>query len=67
MNETEFIQTIEYIIGALREKGYDPYDQLRGYLAENDPGYITRHKNARGLIRDLDVSRVRKYVENMKH
>ena len=47
MSSQEFNKTMEYIIQAMREKGYDPYQQLKGYLLENEPGYITRYKDAR--------------------
>ena len=36
---------------ALREKGYNPINQLVGYLISGDPAYITSHKQARSLIR----------------
>lgn len=62
MDERKFTQTMEYIIGALLEKGYDPYEQLQGYLLKNEPGYITRHKNARQMIVELDRERVRDYI-----
>ena len=51
----------------MREKGYDPYQQLRGYLLENEPGYITRHKNARARIVELDSEQVRNYIEEVKY
>lgn len=38
---------------ALEERGYDPVDQLVGYLLSGDPAYITSHGNARSLIRGL--------------
>ena len=44
---------MEYIIQAMREKGYDPYQQLKGYLLENEPGYITRYKDARTQFKRL--------------
>ena len=55
-----------YIIQAMREKGYDPYQQLRGYLLENEPGYITRYKDARTLIQTLDMDQVKRFVREMK-
>lgn len=67
MSSQEFIKTMEYIIQAMREKGYDPYQQLRGYLLENDPGYITRYKNARARTVELDSEQVRKYIEEVKN
>ncbi len=39
---------------ALSEKGYNPINQIVGYIITEDPTYITNHKNARGLIRRLD-------------
>lgn len=35
---------------ALTEKGYNPVDQIVGYIMSGDPTYITSHKNARGMI-----------------
>lgn len=54
---------------ALKEKGYNPINQLVGYLLSGDPAYITSHKNARSLIRrlerdDLLEELVRSYLEN---
>lgn len=39
---------------ALKEKGYNPINQLVGYLLSGDPAYITSYNNARGLIRKLE-------------
>ncbi|MBE6587744.1 MAG: IreB family regulatory phosphoprotein [Ruminococcaceae bacterium] len=39
---------------ALREKGYDPINQLVGYILSEDPTYITNHKSARALICRID-------------
>lgn len=39
---------------ALKEKGYDPINQLVGYLLSGDPAYITSHNNARSLIRKVE-------------
>ncbi|MBQ2118457.1 MAG: IreB family regulatory phosphoprotein [Clostridia bacterium] len=39
---------------ALKEKGYNPINQLVGYILSEDPTYITNHKNARTLIRKID-------------
>ncbi|HHV06751.1 MAG TPA: IreB family regulatory phosphoprotein [Firmicutes bacterium] len=39
---------------ALQEKGYNPINQLVGYLLSGDPAYITNHKNARNQIRQLE-------------
>ena len=39
---------------ALTEKGYNPINQIVGYILSEDPTYITNHNNARSLIRKLD-------------
>lgn len=38
---------------ALNERGYDPVNQLVGYLLSGDPTYITAHRNARRLVRGV--------------
>lgn len=42
------------VIAALKERGYNPVNQLVGYLLSGDPAYITSHRNARNLIRRLE-------------
>ena len=39
---------------ALQEKGYNPVNQIVGYILSEDPTYITNHNNARALIRRVD-------------
>ncbi len=39
------------VYDALQEKGYNPINQIVGYLLSGDPAYIPRHENARSLIR----------------
>ncbi|HCS75121.1 MAG TPA: IreB family regulatory phosphoprotein [Clostridiales bacterium] len=57
------------VFQALKEKGYDPINQMVGYLISGDPTYITSHKNARVLIRRLERDElleelVHSYMEN---
>lgn len=42
------------VYAALKEKGYNPVNQIVGYILSEDPTYITTHKNARALMRQLD-------------
>lgn len=42
------------VYNSLREKGYDPINQIVGYILSEDPTYITNYNNARTLIRRLD-------------
>ncbi len=51
-NQARKILTTVY--QALKEKGYNPLNQLVGYLLSGDPAYITSHQNARSLIRQLE-------------
>lgn len=51
-NEIRAILTDVY--RALKEKGYNPINQLVGYILSEDPTYITTYKNARSLIRKVD-------------
>ena len=66
MDERHFISAMETIVEALKEKGYDPYAQLTGYVTENEPTYIASHKGARQLIVTLDMERVKRFVKEMK-
>ena len=66
MNENQFKEKIEYIVEALKERGYDPYMQLLGFVTEREPTYITGHKGARDLIQTLDFERIKRYVHEMK-
>lgn len=65
----EVRKVLQEVCHALKEKGYDPLDQIVGYLLSGDPAYITSHKNARVLIRKLDRDQileelVRYYLES---
>lgn len=66
MDDRLFIETMNYIVASLKERGYDPYIQLFGYVAHNEPAYITRHKSARAMIQTLDFDKVKQYVQGMK-
>jgi len=67
LTEQEFKKNMEFIVTALKERGYDPYAQLTGYITENEPTYITSHKGARQLIVTLDIERVKEYVEDCRN
>lgn len=49
---TEEVLTTVY--NALDEKGYNPIDQMVGYILSGDPSYITSHNNARNVIRHIE-------------
>lgn len=50
----EMRDILRTIYEALSEKGYNPINQIVGYLLSEDPTYITNYKNARALIRHID-------------
>ncbi len=43
-----------YVFDALKEKGYDPINQIIGYILSGDPTYITSYNNARSMIRKIE-------------
>ena len=45
---------LEKVYAAMEEKGYNPINQIVGYIISGDPTYITSHKNARNLIIKLE-------------
>jgi len=53
-NKTEIKEILSSVYNSLMIKGYNPINQLVGYILSEDPTYITNHKNARSLIRRID-------------
>lgn len=47
-------EILNTVYEALAEKGYDPVNQIAGYIISGDPAYITSHNNARSLIRKME-------------
>ena len=47
-------QVLEQVYVALTEKGYNPVNQIVGYIMSGDPTYITSHKGARSLIMKVE-------------
>ena len=52
--DEEIRQTLKEVYDALKEKGYNPINQIVGYILSEDPTYITTHQGARNKIRKLD-------------
>ena len=64
-------EVIWLIFDALKDKGYDPVNQLVGYILSGDPTYITSYKNARSLVKRVERDElleefVKVYIENMQ-
>ncbi|KEQ22961.1 IreB family regulatory phosphoprotein [Paenibacillus filicis] len=69
--ETSPKEVILAVYDALQEKGYNPINQIVGYLLSGDPAYIPRHNNARSIIRkrerdELIEELVRSYLQQYK-
>jgi len=52
--EREVREVLVTVYESLRQKGYNPINQIVGYILSEDPTYITTHNNARSLIRHID-------------
>lgn len=69
--ETSPKEVLLAVYDALQEKGYNPINQIVGYLLSGDPAFIPRHNNARSLIRkrerdELIEELVRVYLSHHK-
>ena len=72
INQTKRISVSEVILRvyqALVERGYNPVNQIVGYIMSGDPTYITSHKNARSLIMkverdELVEEMLKEYIKN---
>ena len=53
-HDSDIRKTMLVVYDALKEKGYNPINQIVGYILSEDPTYITTHNNARSLIRKID-------------
>ena len=57
--DTELTRTIlKEVYDALEERGYNPTNQIVGYLISGDPGYISSYKDARGKIQEIDRAKI---------
>lgn len=52
--DDEIHEIVQQVYDALKEKGYNPVNQLVGYILSEDPTYITTYNGARALIRRVD-------------
>ena len=66
--ELEVKEILDLVYNATEEKGYNPVNQIVGYIMSGDPTYITSHNNARSLIMKVERDEIleelmRNYVE----
>ncbi len=67
LNDKLIEETLNEVMNSLKEIGYNPINQIVGYLMSGDPGYISSHNNSRKKIMKLDRNLVvelllRKYL-----
>ena len=60
---------LELVYVAMTEKGYNPVNQIVGYIISGDPTYITSHKNARSMIMKVERDEIveellKEYIRN---
>ncbi len=58
-------EIISQVYESLKEKGYNPNNQLIGYILSGDPTYITNHNNARSLIRKIERDELLEEILNV--
>lgn len=63
LNEAREI--ISQVYQSLKQKGYNPNNQLIGYILSGDPTYITNHNNARSLIRKIERDELLEEILNV--
>ena len=49
---------LDEVYEALEERGYNPINQIVGYLISGDPGYISSYKDARSKIQEIDRAKI---------
>ena len=58
-------ETINYVYEALQEKGYDPINQMIGYILSGDSSYVTSYKDARTVIKKYERDELQEEI--LKH
>lgn len=68
-NMTEPKEILLYVHEALKEKKYEPVNQIIGYILSGDPTYITSHKDARSIIKKIERDEILEEIlrEYLKH
>ena len=66
LERIEFENKMRSIIASMKSAGYNPFDQLTGYLQTGDDNFITRTGDARALIRTLYKAQIAEYLEKNK-
>ena len=65
--DNEFVAAMSEVYMALQEAGYEPFDQLTGYVRTGNDQYITRRHNARKIVTEMDPEMIRQYLKRYGH
>lgn len=58
INDSLAVKTIKEVANSLEEKGYNPINQIVGYLMSGDPGYISSYKESRTKIQKINRTKL---------
>ena len=65
--DSVFMAALSEIYLAIQEAGYEPYDQLTGYVRTGNDQYITRRHNARKIVTEMDPEMIKQYLKRYGH
>ena len=62
--EVQVKEVLDVVYTAMEEKGYNPVNQIVGYIMSGDPTYITSYKGARSMIMKVERDELKEYIKN---
>ena len=65
--DNEFMAAMSEVYMALQEAGFEPFDQLTGYIRTGNDQYITRRHNARKIVTEMDPEMIKQYLARYGH
>lgn len=65
--DSVFMAAISEVYLAIQEAGYEPYDQLTGYVRTGNDQYITRKRNARKIVTEMDPEMIAQYLKKHRN
>ena len=65
--DNEFMAAMSEVYMALQEAGFEPFDQLTGYVRTGNEQYITRRHNARKIVTEMDPELIKQYLNRYGH
>ena len=65
--DNEFMAAMSEVYMALQEAGFEPFDQLTGYVRTGNDQYIPRRHNARKIVTEMDPEMIKQYLKRYGH